>query len=318
MRQPAAPRIAWAPAVPRVGEWAGAAVVLAIGVALDWLCDTHPGELPLWAPWSFSWPEYLVAACGLWWYLRGIRRMNAAARPAPWQVLLFLTGLGLLWAALQTHFDYFAQHMFFLNRVQHIVMHHLGPFLIALAAPGAALRYGMPVPARRLAAAVARFAPFRVLQQPVVASLIFVGLVFLWLLPAVHFRAMLDRHLYAVMNWSMVLDGLLFWCLVLDPRPCPPARVSLVARLAAAFLVMFPMILLGTAIADAGRDLYPSYALCGRIFPGIDALADQQIGGLIIWVPAGMMSAVAALLISRRLFDEDDREHEKRHPAQFS
>ena len=43
------------------------------------------------------------------------------------------------------------------------------------------------------------------------AAVLFVGLIYLWLVPTVHFRAMIDPDLYAVMNWSMVIvDGILF------------------------------------------------------------------------------------------------------------
>ena len=98
---------------------------------------------------------------------------------------------------------------------------------------------------------------------------------------------MINWRLYAVMNWSMVLDGLLFWCLVLNPRPKPPARISYGMRAALAFGVMFPQIVLGAAIAFSQRDLYPYYDLCGRLFPSIGALTDQRIGGIVDLDPAG-------------------------------
>ena len=91
-------------------------------------------------------------------------------------------------------------------------------------------------------------ASFASCSSPLLAAFLFVGLFYFWLIPAVHFRAMIDVRLYAVMNWSMVLDGLLFWWLVLDPRPRPPARVSFGVRVALALGVMFPQIVLGAAI----------------------------------------------------------------------
>ena len=51
---------------------------------------------------------------------------------------------------------------------------------------------------------------------------------------------MIDPRLYLLMNASMFLDGLLFWSLVLDPRPQPPARVSFATRFVMAVVVMFP------------------------------------------------------------------------------
>jgi putative membrane protein len=112
---------------------------------------------------------------------------------------------------------------------------------------------------------------------------------------------MIDARLYALMNWSMVLDGLLFWWLVLDPRPCPPARASYGVRAALALGVMFPQIALGAAITFSRTDLYPYYDLCGRLFPSISALNDQHIGGIVIWIPPAMMSVVAVLLVINAL-----------------
>jgi putative membrane protein len=135
----------------------------------------------------------------------------------------------------------------------------------------------------------------------VLAALLFSGSFFFWLIPAVHFHAMIDPNLYSVMNWTMVADGLLFWCLVLDPRPAPPARVSFGTRTALAFVVMLPQIIGGAVIALNSRDLYTFYSLCGRIYPQLSPRFDQAIGGLIIWIPPAMMSVVAAIFVLNNL-----------------
>jgi len=108
------------------------------------------------------------------------------------------------------------------------------------------------------------------------------------------------------MNWSMVLDGILFWSLVLDRRPKPPARTSYGVRAALAAGVMFPQIALGAIISFSQHDLYPYYDLCGRIFPQIGAINDQHYGGIIIWIPPGMMSVIALLLIVTALRIHED------------
>lgn len=278
-------------------EWAGLAVALAATLALGWLCRAHPAALPVWAPWDFSATQFLAAVLALMWYARGVALSAPVARPAVWRQLCFVLGLGAIYAVLLTHFEYMAQHMFFLNRLQHMVMHHVGPFLIALAWPGEALARGMPAPLRRLLRARPVVAVMRVVQQPLLAGVLFAGLILLWLLPAVHFRAMTDPALYDVMNWSMVLDGLLFWCLTLDPRPLPEARCSYGVRMLITILVMFPQILVGSLVTFSTTSLYPYYDLCGRLFPSIGALVDQHIGGVIVWIPSAMMSSLAFMLI---------------------
>jgi putative membrane protein len=272
------------------------AAVVAVGGIIALLCRDMPTKLPVWAPYEFSWSEFLATGLAIVWYILGVRRMAVAERPALARHLAFATGTGLIYAVLQTHFEYMAQHMFFLNRLQHLVMHHLGPFLIALSWPGGAICLGMPAALRRQLAHPALRRAVYVAQHPIIAGVLFVGIIDLWLIPSVNFRAMIDHRLYALMNWSMVIDGIFFWCLILDPRDCPPARSSVPVRLATAIVVMFPQISLGSYLTFSTRDLYTFYDLCGRLYPSLSAIADQHIGGLFVWIPASMMSSAAFLL----------------------
>lgn len=280
--------------------------VVALAAAVAWLTDNHPSIVPVWGPWDLLWPAFLAAGFTLLWFLRGLRHADATTRLPPWRVACFLIGLAGIYAVLLTHFEYAAQHMFALNRVQHAVMHHLGPFLIALSWPGATIARGIPPSLRRWFASRPVLRTLRVLQRPVLAVVLFEGLLIFWLIPPVLFRAMFDPRLYGVMNASMVMDGLLFWFLVLDPRPVPQAPIGFFPRLALAFLIIFPQIATGTAIGLVQHDLYPSFSLCGRVFPDIGPLLDQQIGGLVLWVPTGMMSAFAAALIMWRMVLHED------------
>jgi putative membrane protein len=289
------------------GGWRGYALVAGVGVALSWLCRAYPSQLPVWAPWDFSWFEFLAVALSLLWFFRGIAALPIEARPPTWRRVFFLLGVGSIYLVLQTRFDYLALHMFFLNRVQHVVMHHLGPFLIALGCGGSTVKAGMPQALQRSLENRWLRRALALVQHPVVAPILFVGLIYFWLVPAVHFRAMIDPRLYKVMNWSMVGDGLLFWSLVLDPRPRPPARLSFAWRAVLGVGVMYPQIALGALIGFHGRDLYPYYAFCGRLFPSISALADQAIGGIIIWIPPAMMSVISLILVLNFMRQQEDR-----------
>lgn len=276
-------------------------LIAAAGALLWWLSRTHVARLPVWAPWDFSWVEFLAAWLTLFWYVRGVLRLAPAERPSRWRSLALVAGLLAIYAVLETRFEYFAEHQFFFNRLQHVTMHHLGPMLIALAWPGAAILTGMPRRLRRAVRHPILIGIVNVLQQPALAAFLFVGLIFFWLVPSIHFKAMIDPRLYTIMNWSMVVDGILFWCLVLDPRPNPAARTSFGARAALTMVVMFPQIVGGAMIVFNPHDLYGFYDLCGRIYPGLGAHYDQAIGGLIVWIPPAMMSIVALLLVLNAL-----------------
>jgi len=143
--------------------------IIVAGGVLAWLCRDYPAAMPVWAPWDFSWLEFLAVALGVWWYARGVTLSPAEERPSMARRLSFAAGVTLIYAVLQTHYDYMAQHMFFLNRLQHLAMHHLGPFLIALAWPDAAILRGMPAPLRRLVDGPRLYRVMHIVQQPVIA-----------------------------------------------------------------------------------------------------------------------------------------------------
>ena len=76
-----------------LSEAIGLTLIVAFGSILSWLCAEHPARLPFWAPWDFSWVEYLSVVLSLWWFLRGIRCSSVEERPPLWRLLSFFLGL---------------------------------------------------------------------------------------------------------------------------------------------------------------------------------------------------------------------------------
>ena len=273
--------------------WLAYALLLMGGAAVYVLCRYYPADLPVWMPWEFSWPTFLTTFLVLGWFARGLLR--AGERPAAWRIVCFVLGVAMDYAVLQTHIDYYAQHMFFVHRGAHFVLHHLGAFLIALGAAGPAIRAGMPSFLVPLLDARPVRAAMDFMQHPAVAPVLFVGLLYFWLIPHIHTRVMLDADLYDLMNWTMALNGIAFWSLVLDPRPKPPARLSSLMRALMILLIELPQMVLGAILSLSMTDYYPVYTICGRIFD-MTALNDQHYGGLIVWLP-GTLTSFAAMIV---------------------
>ncbi len=266
-------------------------------------------------PWNFSpFIFCLTIFCGFS-YARGMGVLRRQGLPRGfWKPLSFWLSLGLFYGMLQTRFDYYAQHVFFMHRLQHMVLHHLAPFLMALSWPQQVLKAGMPsfISSRwlpRIQQNHIMKRTFNFLQHPFVSPVLFVGIIYFWLWPALHFDAMINLHLYNIMNWSMAFDGLLFWFLMCDPRPYPVSRIAFGRRILILWAIMLPQIALGAVIALSPVDLYPSYALCGRAF-NINPIVDQHLGGLITWIPSSMMSAIGSLAVLRMMVRHDERIHE--------
>ncbi|EKF73907.1 inner membrane protein [Alcanivorax hongdengensis A-11-3] len=212
----------------------------------------------------------------------------------------------LCYAVMHTQFDYYARFMFFMHRLQHLVLHHLGAFLIALANP---IPVFMAAFGRwRLPGLAMAWRPLRrILFDPVVATVLFVGLIFFWLWPAVHFDAMLSLPRYELMNASMLVDGVIFWLVILDPRDPQKAGTSgFGVRFMMLLGALFPQILLGAYITFSPPGLYDVYSVCGRAWP-IDPATDQVLGGVFTWIPPAMMTVLGALVVLRLYLHYDNQ-----------
>ena len=260
-----------------------------IAILLKWL-----------VPWEFSWLflASFLCACVLYW--RGCREQ----RVSPGRRLAFWTGMVVVYLSLHTYFDFYAEHEFFMHRIQQLLLHHLAPLMIVASYPGPVLRAGLPLRWRiRALRPALRSWPWRVvsavLLNPAVATGLFVAFVLVWLIPSMQTLAMLDWRVYRFMNWSMIVSGFVYWWLILDHRPRPPGRMIPGLRVLSPGLTMAPQILAGAIITFSRSDLYPIFEICGRAF-NFNVFTGQLIGGIIIWVPAATIETVGGLLAMRQ------------------
>ena len=286
-------------------SWAGYGALLLVGAALDIIVRYYPANLPVWLPWEFNYPEYLAVTLSLAWFWRGLKRLPREQHPALWRKISFVAGVFSFYIVLQTHIDYYAQHMFFVHRWAHFVLHHAGAFLIALGMSGPVLWAGMPDFLKPPLQSRPVTAVMNVLQHPAVAPILFVGLLYLWLTPQIHTVVMLSRPLYSIMNWTMAINGIMFWVLVLDSRAKPPARLSHLMRGAMILIIELPQMVLGAILSLSETDFYPVYEICGRVI-AMTAMNDLHYGGLIIWLPSTLISfaAMIIVLVTMRLNEE--------------
>jgi len=286
-------------------DWLRYGGLLLLGAVLYIVCRLFPADLPLWLPWEFSWPIYLATVLTLAWFFRGLKLLPRERHPPVWRLICFVLGVASFYIVLQTRIDYYAQHMFFVHRWAHFVLHHAGAFLIALGMSGPVLWAGLPDFLKPVVASRPVQASLSFLQHPVMAPFLFVGLLYFWLIPQIHTRVMLDANLYELMNWTMAINGVMFWSLILDSRPKPPARLSHLMRAALILVIELPQMVLGAILSLTEHDIYPVYTISGRVLD-MTALNDQHYGGLIIWLPGTLTSfaAMIVVLVTMRLNEE--------------
>jgi putative membrane protein len=153
------------------------------------------------------------------------------------------------------------------------VVHHV--LLVAVAAPLLALA----VPSRRPGGVVVWFA-------------VSTAVLWVWHIPAAYDAALTNIPLYWLMQISLLGSAVLFWRAVLAGDRSPVDRLGFVV---AAFAQMG---LLGALLTFAPTSLYAAHSFAPLAW-GMTPRDDQALGGLIMWVPAGIPYAVAAVWIAR-------------------
>lgn len=111
----------------------------------------------------------------------------------------------------------------------------------------------------------------------------------------------------------MLLEGLLFWFLMFDRRTPAEGGLRWAWRFASLVAVAPPQIVLGAIIVFSRTELFDVYSVCGRAW-AISPMVDQQIGGLLTWIPPAMMSLVGVLIVAK--FAMDDARAQERQVAE--
>ncbi len=258
-------------------------------------------EQTAWSAWHFT-PDIVVPVALLALvYLAGVVRRAAATTPPPWwRHALFLSGLAAVVLALQSPIDPVAERLFWVHQIQHLLLRMLAPMAIALAWPQGVLTAGLPPAVRRgvlaplVSSRVAR-GIFAVVSQPAMVTLLFIAALYVWEIPRYHDAALQNDAIHYLMHATMLAAGLVFWWRVFDRRS-PPAGTRYGVRLMMLWLVVLSNIVLGAYTTLKTTVLYDAYGMGTRLF-AFSPLADEQIGGFVIWVASSMMCLAAVLVV---------------------
>jgi len=144
--------------------------------------------------------------------------------------------------------------------------------------------------------------PWRALTHPASAFFLHAAAIWVWHLPSLYDATVTSEVMHAVQHASFLLTALLFWWVVLRPSA---ARGGTPAAIALLFGTVMHTGALGAVLTLSSRLLYTVYATTTGPW-GFTPLEDQQVGGLIMWVPGGVAYVGAALALVVRLFRESE------------
>jgi putative membrane protein len=253
----------------------------------------------------------LIVSGGL--YLTGFRRlrMHGAVQSAlePWA---FVVGWSTLVAAVLPPLDAASIARFSAHMVQHELMMLVGAPLVMAGRPLSTCLWALPASLRRAVATPLQHrriaGGIRVVTAPLLAWAVHGGVIWLWHLPALYELAVVNESAHALQHAMFVGTSMLFWWGLLCGRY---GRAGYGAAVFYVFTTAVHTGILGALITFAGAPIYAVYAA----LPGRDALADQQVAGLVMWIPAGALLTLAGIGFFAAWLGEADRRLRNSGPA---
>jgi putative membrane protein len=263
----------------------------------------------------------VVAALALsgWLYLRGVRRLWRGAGSGcgirRWEASSYAAGWLTLFVALVSPLHPLGEVLFSAHMTQHELMMLVAAPLVVLGRPVVAFLWALPVARARQVGGWGRVPWFqrawRALTNPLAAWAIHAVTLWVWHVPAL-FQATLRSDLVHTLQHVFFLgSALLFWWALVHG---PQGVMGYGAGVLYLFTTSVHSGVLGALITFAHKVLYPAYKETTQSW-GLTALEDQQLGGLIMWVPAGLVYIVAGLALYAGWMRESERRVLKREAA---
>jgi len=254
-------------------------------------------------PWSFEPWVIVCLALSLGAYLMGVYRLwrhaGAARGVSGLQVAAFLAGWLSLGVALVSPLDALGNLLFSAHMVQHETLMVVSAPLLVLGRPLAVWTWGLPQAWRRGAGRMARWQPlaatWNLLTYAPLAWALHGVVLWAWHVPTLFEAALASNAIHTVQHTSFFVSALLFWW-------APLGAASRASRGASMFYLFTTMVhtgALGALLTFAPTLWYPSYGPSSASL-GLDPLEDQQLGGLVMWVPAGLAYLFAGLAVVAR------------------
>jgi cytochrome c oxidase assembly factor CtaG len=237
------------------------------------------------APLVLSLLLYLGGTLRLW------RRAGAGRGIRFSQVGFYLAGWLFMAGALLSPLHWFGERVFTLHMIEHEIVMAVAAPLLVLARPAGALAWALPPAARRAMGRLGRRPAMRAIwaapTAPVFATIAHGVAIWAWHIPALFDATVVDVLLHRLQHLSFILTALFFWWALLRRCSAGSAAMHL-------FVTMMHTGILGALMALAPRVLYSTQTAQAGIW-GLTPMEDQQLAGLVMWIPAGTVYAGAML-----------------------
>jgi putative membrane protein len=250
--------------------------------------------------WGGEWWVLALLALSLVLYVIGVRQLwprmtNTRGRllkQAGW----FGAGWIVLALALASPLDGAGSLAFSAHMVQHELLMIVAAPMMVLGRPLGVWVWALPASWRGKVGSVTHARPVAIfwnaITKPLNAWLLHFAALWLWHVPAFFQAALKNNGIHALQHASFLFSALLFWWAVLGKQVGHGARGMAIISL---FSTMMHTGALGALFTFSESVWYPAYADSAMHAFGLTPVEDQQLGGLIMWIPGGLAYVIAGL-----------------------
>ncbi|MBV8550544.1 MAG: cytochrome c oxidase assembly protein [Acidobacteriaceae bacterium] len=266
----------------------------------------HPGEVlqpdDFWSAWRFDWGVVIPLATSALLYVLGSRHQGVINRN---RQAFFWCGWTFLALALISPLHPAGEVLFSAHMVQHEILMLLAAPLLVLSRPLVIFLWGMPFQWRRALGRLAKTAYVRrswnFFTDPFTAWWIHAAAIWLWHVPFLFELTLRSELAHSSQHLSFFVSALLFWWALFYAH----GRLGYGAAVFYVFTTAVHTSVLGALLTFTPGLWYPAYSKTSPIW-GLTPLEDQQIGGLVMWIPAGLVYLTAGLSLFAAWLKESD------------
>ena len=233
--------------------------------------------------WELDYPSLIPLLLLISLYGIGAMRLQQR-RPIPhWQMATFGAGMLCLGIALVSPLETLSHSLFTAHMIQHLILLVIVPPLCIRANALLTLLWAFPFQQRK-----AIMQGLRRVHLPLWIWLLHAGVMWLWHIPAFYSAALNSPLIHGLEHFTFFTTALLYWWVLVYPP-----RLNYAISIFSAFAMMMQCSLLGMLLTFANRPWYLHHQ--GGL--GLTALEDQQVAGLLMWLPTGLIYLLAAAVL---------------------
>jgi putative membrane protein len=252
----------------------------------------HNGETHL-DPWTLATALSLLAIAAL--YTIGVRPLWRKT-VQPWQVASFVLGWASVAIALLSPLDRWSDILFSAHMAQHEILMLISAPLMVIGRPYLAALHAAPV--------LARFSRFwQLVTGPVLVLVLHAVVLWMWHVPAMFEAALHNETIHAIQHLGFFITAALFWIALLHGRY---GRLGYGVGVLYVFLTAMHTQILGALLTFTTHVWYPTHA-ARTIAAGGNAIGDQQLAGVLMWIPFGVVFICIALALFAAWLGEAER-----------